>query len=163
MGDPELAAASARWDHGYCPWCGSWPAFIENTVMTGGGEPAGSGEGVSRHGALRCSYCAAAWELTTTRCVYCATADERFIVAGGAAPAVDADKVDQPCRRVELCGACGAYTKLITSASLTPFPLLAIEDLATLELDEGAMARGYRRPDLFDLDTIDPPASPTCG
>ena len=39
----------------------------------------------------------------------------------------------------------------------TPFPLLAIADLATIELDQGAMDRGYRRPELFDLDAIEPP------
>jgi hypothetical protein len=31
-----------------------------------------------------------------------------------------------------------------------------------MDLDEGAMSREYRRPDLFDLDAIDPPAS-ECG
>ena len=34
----------------------------------------------------------------------------------------------------------------------TPFPLLAIEDLASMDLDRGAMKRDYRRPELFDLD-----------
>jgi hypothetical protein len=43
----------------------------------------------------------------------------------------------------------------------TPFPLLAIEDLATMQFDQGAMNRGYRRPELFDLDTIEPRTS-TC-
>jgi hypothetical protein len=41
----------------------------------------------------------------------------------------------------------------------TPFPLLAIADLATISLDEGAMNRGYRRPELFDLDAIEPRTS----
>ena len=48
------------------------------------------------------------------------------------------------------------YTKVIDVATPTPFPLLAIEDLATMDLDQGAMERGYRRPELFDLDTIEP-------
>ena len=43
----------------------------------------------------------------------------------------------------------------------TPFPLVAVEDLATLDLDRGAMERGYRRPDLYDLDKIEP-FQPTC-
>jgi hypothetical protein len=135
----ELKAAlisSRTWDRGYCPCCGSWPAFIEN-------------------GQLRCSYCAAAWALTSHRCVYCGNHDDRFLVA--------APDVNRPARSVELCGACGCYTKAITAAALTPFPLVAIEDLATMDLDEGAMARGYHRPDLFDLDAIDPPTAPNCG
>jgi len=43
----------------------------------------------------------------------------------------------------------------------TPFPLLAIPDLATMHLDQGAMSRGYRRPELLDLDAIEPRTS-TC-
>ena len=131
---------TSAWDRGYCPCCGSWPALIE--ALDGSQS-------------LRCSYCAATWALTSRRCAYCANADGRFLVA--------APDVTRPGRRVELCGACASYTKVIDTASLTPFPLIAIEDLATMDLDQGAMARGYYRPDLFDLDTIDPPTTPTCG
>ena len=136
----EVQANLREWDRGYCPCCGSWPAFIESLDGT-------------HH--LRCSYCAAAWELTRQRCVYCGDSDDRFVAA--------APDVAQPERRVELCGACGSYTKVIEASSLTPFPLVAIEDLATMDLDEGAMSRQYSRPDLFDLDTIDPPTTPDCG
>lgn len=126
------------WDRGYCPFCGSWPAFIE------------------AHGdahVLRCSYCALGWSLTSRRCVYCGNAGSDFLLA--------APDVHAPQRRVELCGQCSGYTKVTTVGEPTPFPLLAIEDLATLNLDEGAMHRGYRRPELFDLDTIEPRSS-TC-
>jgi hypothetical protein len=136
---PALLAAIGGWDRGYCPCCGSWPAFIEQ---------------IDGRDCLRCSYCVATWALSRRRCVYCGNGDDRFLVA-----ALD---VDRPGRRVELCGACGCYTKAVDVASLTPFPLIAIEDLATMDLDEGAMARGYRRPDLFDLDTIEPLSS-ECG
>jgi FdhE protein len=146
---PELKAAIGKWDRGYCPCCGSWPALLE-TVARRSALREGS---LADH--LRCSYCAATWELSSHRCVYCANADDRFVVA--------APDVDQPGRRIELCGACGGYTKVVTAEALTPFPLIAIEDLATMDLDEGAMARGYHRPDLFDLDTIDPPTTPNCG
>ena len=57
---------------------------------------------------------------------------------------------------------CANYTKVIESAAPAAFPLLAIEDLATMDLDEGAMQRGYRRPDLVDLDSIEPLTSPSC-
>src|SRR5688572_1299446 len=127
-----------HWDHGYCPCCGSWPAFIE-----------------AQDGAhtLRCSYCALAWSLQSHRCAYCGNAGENFVAA--------APDVKQPQRRVELCGQCSGYTKVIDVREPTPFPLLAIEDLATMQLDQGAMNRGYRRPELFDLDTIEPRTS-TC-
>jgi len=150
---PELKAAIGKWDRGYCPCCGSWPALIESLARleprTQNPEPGTFDCG------LRCSYCAATWKLSSDRCVYCANGDDRFVVA--------APDVDRPDRRIELCGACGGYTKVVTAEALTPFPLIAIEDLATMDLDEGAMARGYHRPDLFDLDTIEPPPTPNCG
>jgi len=126
------------WDRGYCPFCGSWPALIEARGAT--------------H-TLRCSYCALGWPLQSHRCVYCGNEGEDFVVA--------APEVSAPQQRVELCGKCSGYTKVIDVREPTPFPLLAIEDLATMHLDEGAMARGYRRPELFDLDTIAPRTS-TC-
>ena len=146
--DAGLTAAIAAWDRGYCPCCGSWPALIENLAEPGHSNLPGTG-------GLRCSYCAATWALTSHRCVYCGNDDDRLVVA--------APDVARPGRRVELCGACGGYTKAITVDALIPFPLVAIEDLATTDLDEGAMARGYHRPDLFDLDGIDPPTTPNCG
>jgi hypothetical protein len=126
------------WDHGYCPFCGSWPAFIESQ--------AGS------H-ALRCSFCALAWTLRSLRCIYCGNSGTDFISA--------APDVNRPQRRVQLCAACGSYTKVIEVAEATPFPLIAIEDLATIELDRGAMGRKYQRPPLYDLDAIEP-LKPTC-
>ena len=129
---------SFDWDRGYCPFCGSWPAFIEgrNTVHE-----------------LRCSYCAFGWSLQSHCCVYCRNSGADFIAA--------APDVRQPQRRVELCGRCSGYTKVIDVVEPTPFPLLAITDLATMNLDLGAMNRGYRRPELFDLDSIETRAS-TC-
>jgi FdhE protein len=126
------------WDHGYCPFCGSWPAFIE-----------------SQAGAhvLRCSFCALAWALRSLRCIYCGNSGHDFISA--------APDVTHPQRRVQLCAACGSYTKVIEVVEPTPFPLIAIEDLATMDLDRGAMGREYRRPPLYDLDAIEP-LKPTC-
>jgi formate dehydrogenase maturation protein FdhE len=136
----ELADGLKTWDRGYCPCCGSWPVFIEV---------------VNQSRWLRCSFCAASWELASKRCVYCGNAGEDFVTG--------APDVIQSNRRVELCGACGSYTKVIEAASLTPFPLLAIEDLASVDLDQGAMAREYGRPRLFDLDAIEPSARGDCA
>ena len=134
----DLQVGRGLWDRGYCPFCGSWPAFIEACGAT--------------H-MLRCSYCALGWSLHAPRCVYCGNDGEDFVVA--------APDVTAPQQRVELCGKCSGYTKVIEVREPTPFPLLAIEDLATMALDEGAMERGYRRPELFDLDAISPRTS-TC-
>jgi hypothetical protein len=126
------------WDRGYCAFCGSWPVLIE--VIDG-----------TR--ILRCSYCALGWSLQSRRCIYCGNADEGFITA--------APDVNQPGRRVELCTTCSNYTKVVETVEPTPFPLLAIDDLATMDLDRGAMDRGYRRPALINLDSVEP-RKPAC-
>ena len=61
--DSVIAGAREAWDRGYCPACGSWPALAE---VVGG------------HRLLRCSFCAAAWELNTYACVYCGESGEAF-------------------------------------------------------------------------------------
>lgn len=122
-----------EWDRGYCPFCGSWPALIE-------------AQDAARN--LRCSYCALGWTLDARRCVYCGNSGEDFVTA--------ATDVHEPRQRVELCGSCSGYTKVIDVLTPTPFPLLAIEDLATMPLDRSAMDRGYRRPELMNLNAIEP-------
>jgi FdhE protein len=126
--DATLAAALANWSHGYCPACGSWPALAEIHES---------------HRILRCSFCAHAWELKSYACVYCGTANERFVTFAGS--------VDRPHLRVEICGGCGGYLKTVDVVELSPFPLLAIADLETMELDMMAMEKDYRRPPLMDF------------
>lgn len=125
-----------RWNRGYCPFCGSWPAFVEAH---------------ERSHVLRCSYCAFGWSLSSHRCAYCGNAGDDFVEA--------APDITQRQRWIQMCGRCSGYTKVIGVDDPTPFPLLAIADLATMSLDQGAMDRGYRRPELFDLDTIEPRTS----
>jgi FdhE protein len=126
--DAAIASALAGWAHGYCPACGSWPALAE---VVGG------------HRVLRCSFCAAAWELNTYACVYCGEDGEAFVTA-----APDEQRKD---RRVEVCAACAAYLKTVDVSDLSPFPLLAIADLETMDLDAAAMERGYSRPPLKEF------------
>jgi FdhE protein len=125
---PELQAALGAWPHGYCPACGSWPAVAE---VVGG------------HRTLRCSFCAAGWELTTYACIYCRESGEPFVTA-----APDEARKD---RRVELCSACGGYLKAVDIPALSPFPLLSISDIETTDLDVAAMEHGYARPALREF------------
>src|SRR5436305_14016713 len=100
--DQALRAAADAWTGGHCPACGSWPAVAE---VVGG------------HRTLRCSFCAAAWELASYACIYCGESGEPFVTA-----APDEERKD---RRVEVCGTCGGYLKTIDLAELSPFPLLS--------------------------------------
>jgi hypothetical protein len=122
--DPESPVREAleRWDHGYCPACGSWPALAEFFF----------GERL-----LRCAFCACTWRPRADQCVYCGTRDERFAT-------VVPDR-NQPGRRIELCKACGGFLKTIDTDTITPFPLVAIEDLATADLDQSALHHGFKR------------------
>jgi FdhE protein len=123
-----LAEALAAWNHGYCPACGSWPALAE--VVDG-------------HRLLRCAFCAATWERTIYACVYCDEQGEAFVTA-----APDEQRTD---RRTELCSSCGAYLKTIDATELSPFPLVAIADMETMDLDIAAMDHHYGRPPLREF------------
>ena len=126
--DETLTAALDAWNHGYCPACGSWPALAE---------------AAHGHRTLRCSFCAAGWELATYTCIYCGNDTETFVTA-----APDMERKD---RRVEACGGCGGYLKTVDLDALSPFPLVAISDLETTDLDVAAMEHGYGRPAMKGL------------
>jgi hypothetical protein len=118
----RLREAVDRWDRGECPACGAWPSLAEFFL----------GERLNR-----CAYCAAAWPLSRVRCTYCAESgdDFRMVVA----------HPESPGRRLELCRTCGGYLKTIDVDRSIPFPLLAIEDLASQDLDRAAQHHGFRR------------------
>jgi FdhE protein len=128
-----IAAAVGAWDRGFCPACGSWPAMIE-------GAPAASAHG--RH-VLLCSFCAARWQLSSYRCMYCGNDKESFVTA--------APDPEQPGRRVQLCGECGGYAKVLDLSEPIEFPLAAVEDLASMDLDMIAIERKYLKPPLPDI------------
>ncbi|MBM3777899.1 MAG: formate dehydrogenase accessory protein FdhE [Acidimicrobiia bacterium] len=118
-----VAGALAAWDRGFCPVCGSWAAWQE-----------GSEEGHR----LRCSFCSYGWTMRAYRCAFCGEDGEPFVTA--------APNPEEPGRRLQLCGACGGYSKVLPLAA--EFPLVAVEDLASLDLDMAAMERKYIRPAL---------------
>jgi len=126
--EDTFAAACDAWNLGYCPACGSWPALAECA---------------DSHRVLRCSFCSLGWELNTYACIYCNEAGEPFVTA-----APDEERKD---RRVEVCGACHAYLKTVDLAALSPFPLVAIADMETMDLDVAAMEHGYGRPPLREF------------
>ncbi len=123
-----LLPSGTAWNHGYCPTCGSWPALAE--VVDG-------------HHVLRCSFCAAAWEMTEYCCIYCGESGEPFVTA-----APDQERVN---RRLEVCASCQGYLKALDVPALSPFPLLAIYDMETMDLDLAAMEHGYSRPPLKEF------------
>jgi len=126
--ESPLAASLEAWDHGYCPACGSWPALAEV---------------VSGHRVQRCSFCAVAWDRSTYSCIYCGEGGKSFVTA--------APNEDHKDRRVEVCSSCTGYLKTVDVSAFSPFPLLAIADLETMDLDVAAMEHGYARLPLKDF------------
>jgi formate dehydrogenase accessory protein FdhE len=128
LGGDAAGDCVRAWDRGYCPACGSWPAIVE--VVTG------------RH-AMRCSFCAASWELSSYRCIYCSNDGDTFITA--------APNAEDAGRRLQMCNGCGGYLKVLELTAPTEFPLVAIEDLASMDLDMLAIERKYMRPALPEI------------
>ena len=124
-GATVLVAALANWSHGFCPVCGSWPALAEV---------------VSERRALRCSFCAFAWGGQRHACIYCGEDGEQF----------SSEPLDpgEGRRHLELCNRCRSYMKAVAVDEWSPFPLIAIGDLETMDLDLAAIERGFSRPPL---------------
>ena len=122
QGDEPVREAVAHWGRGTRPGCGYWPALAEFFF------------GERLH---RCAFCAASWRIASRGCTFCGESGEHFRTI----------PIDQgrPGKRLEVCRRCGGYLKTIDVARPTPFPLLAIEDFATEDLDRIAIGHGFRR------------------
>jgi FdhE protein len=118
----SVREAIAAWQRGTCPACGAWPVVAEFFY----------GERLNR-----CSYCASTWPVAPGTCTYCGETGEAF-------QTIVPDR-ERPGRRLELCRTCGGYLKTIDVGRSTPFPLLAVEDFATNDLDRAAQHHGFRR------------------
>ena len=114
----------ADWDHGYCPICGAWPALAET-------------RGLERERRLRCTRCGGDWRTEWFRCPFCGNCDRLRL--GAFVPEATAET-----RKAETCAACRRYVKTVTTLTATPAPEVAIQDLATVDLDVCALAHGYQ-------------------
>ena len=133
LSDAAVGAALAKWPHGYCPACSSWPALAESVDGT-------------RY--LRCSFCGAEWRPAHYQCIYCDDATDAFLTA--------AADMEHTWRRLELCRTCGGYLKGVDVETLTPFELLPVADLETSDLDVAVAERGYVRPPMRDVASMTP-------
>ena len=114
---------SGGWDHGYCPICGAWPALAEARGL----------EGERR---LRCTRCGGDWRTEWLRCPYCGNRDH--LKLGALVCEATAET-----RKAETCAECRRYVKTVTTLTATPARDVPIQDLATVDLDVGALAHGY--------------------
>jgi FdhE protein len=120
---PSIARS---WVEGYCPVCGSWPAFAEV-------------RGIERSRHFRCGRCGGEWHARPLHCPYCEMSDHAELVAlvpekSGSNAVIDA------------CKRCLGYVKTLTRLQGCPADAVMLEDLASVDLDLVALAHGYTRP-----------------
>ena len=135
-----------KWDRGFCPVCGAWPAFAELI-------------GAEKRRVLRCGRCGTWWSWLVLLCPYCGNDDHRTL--GTMTPVEDSarstpgDGVLSTPRsaqqRVDVCERCHGYVKAIATFNAVPTPRIAAEDAATVHLDIGAREAGYTRPGTVDV------------
>ena len=114
------------WLEGYCPVCGTWPAFAEV-------------RGIERTRYFRCGRCGGEWRAHCLFCAYCGMNDHESLVSlvpgnGGAS------------RVIEACKHCLGYVKAFTTLEGSAPEKVILEDLASVDLDVAAVEQGYKRP-----------------
>jgi FdhE protein len=117
----------AEWMHGYCPVCSAWPAITEL-------------RGLERNRRLRCGRCASDWPLPVLHCAFCGELDHDQL--GTLTPEGEAQT-----RRVEVCRTCKGYLKTFTTLRPMSLRMVAMTDLASVDLDLIAQEREYTRPE----------------
>ena len=134
-----------KWDRGYCPICGAWPALAELV-------------GAEKRRVLRCGRCGISWSWLVLLCPYCGNDDHRTLGTlvsteerpGPASPS----RAEPPSKdRVDVCEHCHGYLKAIATFTSVAAVRLAAEDAGTVHLDIGARAAGYTRPGTVDVST----------
>jgi FdhE protein len=123
----QLAPAiPVGWREGYCPLCGSWPAFAEV-------------RGIERNRCLRCGRCGCAWPSPALRCAYCRTSDHHRLFE--LVPENDKGQAV-----IAACTRCGGFLKTFTVLQGCSPGAVMLEDLASVDLDVAAVEQGYVRP-----------------
>jgi len=115
-----------EWARGYCPICGAWPLLAEVRA-------------VDQPRWLRCGPCGSGWpDQSRPTCAYCGNADDCSL----GTLTLDGEQRFH----ASLCERCKGYLKVGSTLEPPPAELLAIDDVASLQLDLAATERGYQRP-----------------
>jgi FdhE protein len=112
--------------HAWCPICGAWATLAE-------------ARGLESARRLRCGRCGGDWPAAWLRCPFCGT-DEHARLRGLVG------ETTGEARRADGCAACGAWVKTITTLGASTIAEVRLLDLATVDLDVAALARGWKRP-----------------
>jgi len=120
------SSISASWVEGYCPVCGSWPAFAEV-------------RGIERNRYFRCGRCGGEWHARALYCPFCDMNDHDELVA--LVPEKSGSNAV-----IEGCQRCLGYVKTFTRLQGCPPAAVMLEDLSSVDLDVAAIEHGFARP-----------------
>lgn len=112
------------WHQGHCPVCGSHPILAEYRES-------------EKFRFLRCGSCACDWVYPRVGCPQCHNKDYHtldYLYLEG-----------ETKHRVDVCEKCKSYVKGVNALSPQEYPLLLLEDIATIHLDMMAQEKGYNR------------------
>ena len=120
------SSISASWVEGYCPVCGSLPAFAEV-------------RGIERNRYFRCGRCGGEWHARALYCPYCAMSDHDELVQ--LVPEKDGSNAV-----IDACQRCLGYVKTFSRLQGCSPGTVMLEDLASVDLDVAAIEHGFARP-----------------
>jgi FdhE protein len=129
---PFLHACNRRWKispgwvEGYCPVCGSFPAFAEV-------------RGIERNSYFRCGRCGSEWHARALYCPYCSMTDHDVLISLVPEKA-GSNAVIAACQR------CLGYVKTFTKLQGCAPEAVLLEDLSSVDLDVAAIENGFARP-----------------
>jgi FdhE protein len=130
------SSISTSWVEGYCPVCGSWPAFAEV-------------RGIERKRYFRCGRCGGEWHARALYCPYCAMTDHDELVTlvpeKGGSNAVGSNAVGSNAV-IDACQRCLGYVKTFTRLQGCLPGAVMLEDLASVDLEVAAIEHGFARP-----------------
>ncbi|MHC4663702.1 MAG: formate dehydrogenase accessory protein FdhE [Planctomycetota bacterium] len=120
---PELPLKT--WEKGYCPICGSFPAFGETDT--------------DRNRILYCHLCESPFDYPWNRCPICAEPDVELKIL---------ELPGRPGYPIVLCEGCGRYLKHVDRSRTDDAPEFPFVDLVTFDIDALAQKQGYLKPSL---------------
>lgn len=137
LAQAALQPALRAWRRALAPLAEGFPWQRDACLVCG--APAILGE-VRENGAhhLRCLQCGADWRIRRLVCPSCGNEDHASLQTLY-------EESRRETRRVEACGRCRRYIKLVAATAALPDELLAVEDLATVGLDRAAQEHGFLR------------------
>ncbi|TDA69898.1 MAG: formate dehydrogenase accessory protein FdhE [Clostridia bacterium] len=110
------------WRNGYCPVCGLAPAMAKIVAPEG-------------KRVLECWFCATQWVFPRLKCPFCGN-DRPYELGQWYLE-------DDPDVRAAYCKVCNRYLKVLDAEARNGEAILALENLATWQLDLAVQGRGY--------------------